>query len=228
MTFYKYKYNFQPPYQVLLDGTFCQAALQARINVKEQIENYLPDNVNIVTTKCAIKELEKIGGPVAAALKVMRQFKVTHCPHTPLRTATECLSHLARRSKNPDKTKYLVATQDPSLLEQLRNIAGVPLLTIIYKTVYLEKPSEKSIVESSEEPEIQKAKELKKEILGEGETSEVKKKKRKGPKGPNPLSCLKSKKKKIGNLKKEGEKKARRKKKKSKVVKSDNPVEKAE
>lgn len=169
---------------------------------------------------------EKIGGPVAAALKVMKQFKLTHCPHTPVRTATECISHLARRSRNPDKTKYLVATQDSGLLEQLRNTAGIPLLTIIYKSVYLEKPSEKSIAETSEEPEIQKAKELKKEILGESETTEVKKKKKKGPKGPNPLSCLKSKKK-IGNLKKEGEKKTRR-KKKGKVVKSDNPVEKVE
>lgn len=62
LTFYKYKYNFVPPYQVLIDGTVCQAALQERIILQEQIENYLPDHVKLLTTKCVLEEMGKQTG----------------------------------------------------------------------------------------------------------------------------------------------------------------------
>lgn len=41
LTFYRYKFGYTPPYSVLLDGTFCQLALQSKINLQEQMPKYL-------------------------------------------------------------------------------------------------------------------------------------------------------------------------------------------
>lgn len=60
LTFYKNNFNFRPPYQVLLDGTFCQAALKNKINIAEQMPKYLGEEVKLLTTVCAINEVEKL------------------------------------------------------------------------------------------------------------------------------------------------------------------------
>ena len=83
----------------------------------------------------------------------------------------------------------------------------------------MEKSSEERLLTSHQEKTI---KLLKKEVFGEPEPSELKKKKRKGPKGPNPLSCKKKQKKPSDNLrgvkdKLESEGKKKKKKKKSKT-----------
>lgn len=41
ISIYRYNFNFEPPYQVLLDGTFAMAALQNKINLREQMPKYL-------------------------------------------------------------------------------------------------------------------------------------------------------------------------------------------
>uniref|UniRef100_A0AC34QFH3 rRNA-processing protein UTP23 n=1 Tax=Panagrolaimus sp. JU765 TaxID=591449 RepID=A0AC34QFH3_9BILA len=141
------------------------------------------------------------------------KFKVVYCPHKPARSARECILRLARRSKEPNKQKYIIATQDNQILEELREFGGVPLLSVKTKSVLLEKPSEASLGESADDIELARVKELKKEILGEDPDAKVIKRKKK--KGVNPLSMLKSKKK-IGTIQKnfDGEKKTRRRRKK--------------
>lgn len=57
MSFFKFKYNFQPPFNVLLDGTFCQAALKNQINLQEQVTKYLIEPTTLLITKCVLKEL---------------------------------------------------------------------------------------------------------------------------------------------------------------------------
>uniref|UniRef100_A0AC34FBB8 rRNA-processing protein UTP23 n=1 Tax=Panagrolaimus sp. ES5 TaxID=591445 RepID=A0AC34FBB8_9BILA len=216
MSFYKFKFGFQTPFNVLIDGTFCQAALKNQINIQEQVAKYLIEPSVLVTTKCVLKELEKIGKEVYGAFFICNQFKVAKCPHTPVRSAAECLSHLARRSKKCENPKYIIATQDDALLEQCRKIGGIPLMSIRYKTLILEPPSEKSVQETDQAAEeIEKVQAMKKEILGEPE--EPKKKKKKGPKGPNPLSMKKKQKAVVGARKKgtDEKKKVRRKKKKN-------------
>lgn len=49
--FYKYNFSFRQPFQVLLDGTFCQAALKNKIQIKEQLPKYLMGEVHLCTTK---------------------------------------------------------------------------------------------------------------------------------------------------------------------------------
>lgn len=91
-------------------------------------------------------------------------------------------------------------------------------MSIRFKTLILESPSEKSVQETDEAvQELEKVQQLKKEILGESEEP-IKKKKKKGPKGPNPLSIKRKQKSVVvGMIKKtDGEKKKTRRKKKKK------------
>lgn len=57
LTFYRYNYDYLSPYSVVLDGTFCQAALTNKINLREQLPKYLSETVNISVTKCVLNEL---------------------------------------------------------------------------------------------------------------------------------------------------------------------------
>nr|CAD2167647.1 unnamed protein product [Meloidogyne enterolobii] len=114
LTFFRYKFGYIPPYSILLDGTFCQEALKCKINLREQLPKYLRDeNLEMFVTETTRKAF--IRRPCIA-----QQFKVAKCPHRPLRSAADCIAHLARRSQNSEKKKivhYFVATQDSELLQ---------------------------------------------------------------------------------------------------------------
>jgi U3 small nucleolar RNA-associated protein 23 len=59
LNFFHFNYQYNEPYSVLVDGTFCQAALENRINLREQFPKYFGCGVEIFTTKCVLKELSK-------------------------------------------------------------------------------------------------------------------------------------------------------------------------
>lgn len=61
ISFYRNHFGFRAPYQILLDGTFCQAALKNKVNLAEQIPKYLSDEVKLLTTVCVVTETEKLG-----------------------------------------------------------------------------------------------------------------------------------------------------------------------
>jgi len=97
--------------------------------------------------------------------------------------------------------RYIVATQDRELQEKLRTIPGVPILYLHGKVPTLESPSEASRVHAETLQkglgmttwENENIKELRKCAGIVEENVKLKKRKKKG--GPNPLSCLKKKKK---------------------------------
>lgn len=193
LAFFHYNYGFDPPYQVLLDGNFCQAALRSKINIMEQVPKYFSENTEMCVTDCILNELGNLGKELHGALIVARQFKSVKCPHKPLRTASECIAHLARRSKSVDKKrpKYIVATQDENLLEKLRTTGGIPIMSIRWNSILLEQPSKESHegILKPVDIEFERAKALKTSIFGE--PNRIRKKKK--PKAPNPLSCKKKK-----------------------------------
>lgn len=61
LTFYKTNYGYHPPYNVLVDGTFCKAALKFQINISEQLPKYLDAEIKLITTKCVMAECEALG-----------------------------------------------------------------------------------------------------------------------------------------------------------------------
>ena len=92
---------------------------------------------------------------------------------------------------------------------QVRRVPGVPLIYLHGNCPTLEKPSDQTsnLVQTTSEGRLLTShqantiKVLKKQVFGEPEVTEPKKrKKKKGPKGPNPLSCKKKQKKSGDNL----------------------------
>ena len=41
LSFFKNNYGHRPPFQVLIDGTFAQACLETKVNIKDQLPKYL-------------------------------------------------------------------------------------------------------------------------------------------------------------------------------------------
>ncbi|XP_073489003.1 rRNA-processing protein UTP23 homolog [Aquarana catesbeiana] len=199
LSFYRNNFRFREPYQVLLDGTFCQAALKNQIQIKEQLPKYMMGDVQLCTTHCVLKELESLGKELYGAKLIAQRFQVRSCAHSksPVDGSACLLSMIG--DNNPHH--YFVATQDHSLGNKVRNKAGVPLMFIIQNTIVLDKPSPKSVahikaLQASElvpDHQKQNLEHLKDEqgmVLDTGRRG----KKRKRVGGPNPLSCLKKKK----------------------------------
>ena len=61
LTFYQKNFGHKPPYKLLIDGTFCKAALKFKVNIMEQMPKYLEAEVRYFTTKCCIAECEALG-----------------------------------------------------------------------------------------------------------------------------------------------------------------------
>lgn len=61
LTFYRNNFGFRPPYQVLIDATFCQAALRFKLDINKQLRSYLGDQLRLYTTVCVVNEVEKLG-----------------------------------------------------------------------------------------------------------------------------------------------------------------------
>ncbi|RWS17064.1 rRNA-processing protein UTP23-like protein [Dinothrombium tinctorium] len=199
LTFYRNNYGFRTPYQLLIDGTFCQMALRYKVNLKEQLAKYLGEDTKLFTTVCVVTETEKIGPAVYGAMLIVKQFNIRKCGHEkhPI-AASDCLLSMVKADQNADH--YFIATQDPQLTQEIRQLPGVPLLYLKCNAINLEKPSEisekhveqRKESESSKDYQMEVLKKLKEQELSEEEG--VNRKKRR-PKGPNPLSCKPKKKK---------------------------------
>jgi len=198
LSFYRNNFNFHPPYQILIDATFCNAALNNKVNIAEQMPKYISDEVKLLTTVCVVNETEKLSKALYGAMLVVKQFPVHKCGHekNPI-SASECLFSLVKKSAD---NHYFLATQDPGLTEKVRKLAYVPLIYLKMNTIVMEKPQDiaKDIAVKSQEEtlnidehQFKTLKTLKRLEFGEEEAP--KKKKKKGPKGPNPLSCKKKK-----------------------------------
>lgn len=200
LTFYKHNFGLNAPYKILIDGTFCKSALIFKVNISEQMPKYLGGEVNLMTTECVKAECEAFGTLLYGPLKILRQFEIHHCNHKKKKPAANCISSIVRKAGG---RRLMVATQDEDLKEKLRDSPGIPLLFMAYNAINMERPSEVSkgtadkelqarIAPSQHEMEV--LKKLKVQTFGEQPAK--KKFKKKGPKEPNPLSCLKKSKKK--------------------------------
>ncbi|KAJ8333580.1 hypothetical protein SKAU_G00415880 [Synaphobranchus kaupii] len=143
ISFYKYNFNFREPFQILLDGTFCQAALKNKIQIKEQMPKYLMGEVQLCTTNCVLKELESLGKELYGAKIILQRFQIRNCLHfrNPV-PASQCLLSMLDAA-NPHH--YFIASQDRELSTAVKKVPGVPLLYIVLNTIVLDKPSLRSV-----------------------------------------------------------------------------------
>ena len=144
--------------------------------------------------------------------KTYERRRCNHLPEDypePL-SATECLSSVVDpKDSKTNKHRYVVASQDLEVRKKMRGVMGVPLV-YISRSVMIMEPMASESKENRERGERSKFRDgikggqrgsgsLKRardeyEEAGDRER-EIKKVKRKGPKGPNPLSVKKPKKK---------------------------------
>ena len=179
-----------------------------KVNIREQIPKYLGE-VKLLTTKCCIQEVEKLGPSLFGATTILKQFALHKCGHddNPL-PAVDCIKSMIGKD---NKSRYIVASNDGTLRGELREVPGVPLIYLHTSAPTLEKPSNVSLrhvdkVNSDKtnggtgsDYYFKTAAKLKKEMFGEPEQKVYKRKK---IKGPNPLSCKKKKKKTLDPLRK--------------------------
>ena len=81
LTFYEKNFGYKPPYKLLIDGTFCKAALKFKVNIMEQMPKYLGGEVKYFTTKCCLAECEALGKFSPKELGTLKvYFAPTHFP----------------------------------------------------------------------------------------------------------------------------------------------------
>uniref|UniRef100_A0A182P8K8 rRNA-processing protein UTP23 homolog n=1 Tax=Anopheles epiroticus TaxID=199890 RepID=A0A182P8K8_9DIPT len=200
MSFYINNFGFREPLLVLIDGSFCHAAYKVRLQIEEQLKKYFQCEVKPIVTACIITETDNLGPGFIGTSQLLKKFLVHRCGHEkrPL-DGSACIKSMTK------SCHYIVATQDRALQEWVRDHPGIPLF-------YLHNGSVPTLVQPSE-AQRRAAVEGQKSSVGIREldqatiqTLKVKeglvapepkiRKKKKGPKNPNPLSCKKSKKKK--------------------------------
>merc|ERR1712226_33930 len=136
--------GFEPPYRVVLDGTLTMAALNHKVNLAIQIPSYFgcqdaatSSSIELCTTKCVIKELEKMGSYFFGALHILKQFTIVKCAHNrkKIKSAVTCLKNLTE-----GEIKYIFASQD-KIVQEFVEKSQLPLLYLHYATLVLKKPS---------------------------------------------------------------------------------------
>lgn len=203
LAFFINNFKFRQPFQVLIDGNFAFAALENKFNIQDQLPKYFQFETKLLTTPCVILETEKLGEvskAVGGAMQIVKQYSVHKCGHEkkPV-SGAKCLRSMVGKD-NP--SRYIIATQDRELQDILRKIPGVPVMYLHGKAPTLESPSEASRVYAENirkglgmtSWEKENIKTLKR-VAGIKEDIEEKPKKKRKKGGPNPLSCLKKKKK---------------------------------
>ncbi|RZF41113.1 hypothetical protein LSTR_LSTR002745 [Laodelphax striatellus] len=197
LNFYSNNFGFRKPFQVLIDGTFCYAALQNKVNIQDQLSNYLGAEIKLLTTKCVIIETEKLGKALYGTSLIVKQFSVHQCNHKKAVSGSACFTSMIGEN-NPNR--YIIATQDRELQDVVRGVPGTPVLYLHQKAPTLEEPSRLSLKIAQEKAtqrfsvtdiDHENIKKMKEVVFGPQE-EKTKKKKKKG--GPNPLSCKKKKK----------------------------------
>eukprot|EP01138_Halocafeteria_seosinensis_P006990 gb/GECG01007148.1/.p1 GENE.gb/GECG01007148.1/~~gb/GECG01007148.1/.p1 ORF type:complete len:258 (+),score=43.18 gb/GECG01007148.1/:1-774(+) len=231
LRYYRINFDIKPPYKVLLDGNFIHQCVHVKLPLERQMKKVLDEaSVELLVPEAVIRELQSLGDAAKETLRTAKTFKIVPDGERPAPPAGahaaanseeeqvdphESIQFLVGR-KNEDH--YLVATQDFRLRTKLRNYGGIPTMYMNQNVIVLEAPSKGSLTKSTKEQESKSGatsqeRELVKAITGE---EERRRKKKRGPKGPNPLSMLPPKKQKTEQVTKEGKaKKNRRKTRKS-------------
>ncbi|PHJ15630.1 rrna-processing protein [Cystoisospora suis] len=124
--FFQYNTNLVPPYQILIDTNFVNAAVQIKTDVLKGFMDCLLAKCIPCVTDCVIGELEKLGHRyrLALALAKDRRFKRLTCCHQGT-YADDCIVRRVTEHKC-----YLVATNDKDLKRRIRKIPGVPIVYV--------------------------------------------------------------------------------------------------
>ncbi|KAJ9625045.1 hypothetical protein H2203_004997 [Taxawa tesnikishii (nom. ined.)] len=201
-------------YQVLIDADMIKDSQKLPNKLLGALEQTLQGKVKPMITQCSIRHLYTSDASNAATktawIETAKSFERRRCNHHELPeplTTIECLSEVVDpKSSGTNKHRYVVASQDQEVRAKMRTIAGVPLIYINRSVMIMEPMAAKTeeIREQGERDKVRaglKGRRGNVDLAGskrkrdeEEDEPASKAKKRKGPKGPNPLAVKKPKK----------------------------------
>lgn len=195
-TVYAKGFGLHPPYQFLLDPSFCRASLRYKFDPKERLPFILGAPVRPFVTGCVMHALRQAARAssdplVTGAPFVARRVELRRCRHDNPLPVTECF-HALIGEENP--FRYGVATDDEELKTMMRRVPGVPLVYMERAFPLLEAPTKltretlaKREAEKLGVPRVEAA--IIQREFGDAKEPEMPPKhKRRRAKGPNPLS----------------------------------------
>ncbi|KIJ26037.1 hypothetical protein M422DRAFT_785358 [Sphaerobolus stellatus SS14] len=188
MHLYHLSFGFREPYQVLVDSGMCSTSTSLKLDMIKQFSSVLQGTVKPMVTQCCIVELYKLGRGEQAAVDLAKSFERRKCNHREAILGDDCIASVVGDS---NKHRYIIATQSQPLRSRLRNVPGTPIVHLNRTVMVLEPPSDATL----ESKRIAEEKALLPPTLDakQPQKTEEPKKKRKGPKAPNPLSVKKKK-----------------------------------
>ena len=205
LQFYTLSFGISPPYRVIVDPAFIQACRDGHIMIKEQLPSLFHAPATAFITPCILHWLQQRGGQTAAALHIASSLSFLSCRHGkkgkihPEACIKSLLSH-SPPALNPDK--LIVAAQSPTLREWVRGRAGAPLLFVHGVVLVMEPPSGEERFDTTEKARQGMAAQLTadeqqavQQLRAEEQAAQPQplQRRRKKPKGPNPLSVRKKK-----------------------------------
>ncbi|KAL2072496.1 hypothetical protein VTL71DRAFT_11839 [Oculimacula yallundae] len=217
---YGLSYGFRVPYQVLLDAQMIRDADKFKMDLVGGLERTLHGEVKPMITQCSMRHLYAASSEpgVSYLIDKAKTYERRRCGHRPEEypeplSTQECLASVVDpKGSKTNKNRYVVASQELDVRKHMRGILGVPLVYINRSVMIMEPMAEASTDNREKEERIKFRAGLKrgsgslKRKREDGEEGEErndgvgeadipkKKKKAKGPKGPNPLAVKKAKK----------------------------------
>ncbi|GCE99043.1 small subunit processome component [Zygosaccharomyces mellis] len=202
MLVYNYAFKFREPYQVLIDDQLVSDCQRSHYDLVGGLKRTLQAEVKPMITQCCIQALYSTRNQ--DAIELGKSFERRRCNHPPkeARSPNECIESVVNVNGS-NKHRYVVASQDISMRRKLRKIPGVPLVHMSRSVMVMEPLSEASshVNEVTEREKLLKGLNdpkmagLKASSIEDYPENQPPAKKRKGPKGPNPLSVKKKQKK---------------------------------
>ncbi|EMC95176.1 hypothetical protein BAUCODRAFT_54635, partial [Baudoinia panamericana UAMH 10762] len=218
---YALTFGLREPYQVLLDAAIIREAARCKMHLGNMLASTLQGAIKPMITQCCIRHLYSLPTTTEAerrekeiCIEVAKAAERRRCGHheleTPLGTG-ECLREVVDpKGAGVNRHRYVVACQDGEVRRAMRrDVVGVPLVYVHRSVMILEPMAGRSeeVREAGEKGKMRaglvgRREKRKREEDGDGgddggaagDGAVAKKRKVKGPKGPNPLSVKKAKK----------------------------------
>jgi len=190
MSMFSTSFGFRQPYQVLVDSIMCETAVSSKMDFDTQMQSVLVGSVKLMITQCCIHELYLKGKSYQPAVDLAKSFERRKCNHKEAIPGDECIAAVVGES---NKHRYVVATQSQPLRVSLRAVPGVPIVHVNRAVMILEPASDATLrTKHCAEQDALAPSTSERAVLNVATPQvEYVPKKKRGPKGPNPLSVKK-------------------------------------
>ncbi|KAI0307858.1 PIN domain-like protein [Multifurca ochricompacta] len=190
MAMYSTSFGFRQPFQVLVDSEMCEVTISQKMDLLTQIQSVLVGSVKMMITQCCIHELYLQGKSHQPAVDLAKSFERRKCNHKEAIPGNECIAAVVGEI---NKHRYVIATQSHPLRLSLRAVPGVPIVHITRSVMILEPASDSTLRAKQRAEQEALAPSTSERAMLKAATPQAKPvlKKKKGAKGPNPLSMKK-------------------------------------